>query len=58
MNDYTTLITFINGVGFPIVAAVFMYKFSTQAIKENTKAITELREMMLEIKAIITREEK
>lgn len=58
MGDYTAIVTFVNGVGFPIVAAFFMYKFSTQTIKENTKAITELREMMLEIKAIIIREEK
>lgn len=53
MEELTIIGNFISGVGFPVVAAYFMYKFANSTIKENTEAITELKQMMVEIKAIL-----
>ena len=38
-----TVIQLINNVGFPICAFLLMYNQSNTIIKENTKAITELK---------------
>lgn len=38
-----TVINLINNVGFPICAFLLMYKQSNTIIKENTKAITDLK---------------
>jgi len=36
------IISWINDVGFPIVAFLLMYLLATRTIKENTKAIKDL----------------
>ena len=38
-----TVIQLISNVGFPICAFLLMYNQSNTIIKENTKAITELK---------------
>lgn len=38
-----TVINLISNVGFPICAFLLMYKQSNTTIKENTKALTELK---------------
>lgn len=41
-----SFIQLISNVGFPIVAFLLMYNQSNTIIKENTKAITELKNEM------------
>lgn len=38
-----TFIQLVSNVGFPICAFLLMYKQSNDVIKENTKAIAELK---------------
>ena len=47
MEEY---ITIINTVGFPIFAFVLMWRLANETIKDNTKAIMELREFIKEMK--------
>ena len=42
-----TVINLITNVGFPICAFLLMYKQSNDVIKENTKAISELKTCLL-----------
>lgn len=45
-----TLIQLISNVGFPICAFLLMYKQSNDVIKENTKAIAELKSEIANLK--------
>lgn len=45
-----TFVQLINNVGFPICAFLLMYKQSNTTIKENTKAITDLKNGISKIK--------
>lgn len=38
-----TVVQLINNVGFPICAFLLMYKQSNTTIKENTRALTDLK---------------
>ena len=40
------IVTLINNVGFPIVAFLLMYKLVTETIRDNSKAIRELAEVI------------
>jgi len=40
-------ISLISTVGFPIGAFLLMWQFATKSLKENTKAIIDLREVIL-----------
>lgn len=43
-------IQLISNVGFPICAFLLMYKQSNDVIKENTKAIAELKSEIVNLK--------
>ena len=43
-------ISLISNVGFPICAFLLMYKQSNDVIKENTKAIADLKNEIAKIK--------
>lgn len=45
-----TLINLISNVGFPICAFLLIYKQSNDVIKENTKAISELKTEIAKLK--------
>ena len=40
--------TLISSVGFPIVAFLLMFSFSRTTVKENTQAIKELKDAILQ----------
>lgn len=44
------IIQLISNVGFPICAFLLMYKQSNDVIKENTKAIAELKNEITNLK--------
>jgi hypothetical protein len=55
MNDLTTL---IGSYGFPIVACAFMYRFCTETVKENTKAINKLAIIIAKFEGKLDKEDK
>ena len=42
----TEVITFIQGVGFPIFVAVYLLIFFNMTIKENTQALNQLSKFL------------
>lgn len=47
VND---IISLIGSLGFPIVACIFLFKYMTQTMKENTKALDNLSDTIAELK--------
>lgn len=45
INEVTTL---ISGLGFPIVACIYMYKLNVKYISQLTETMNELKETILE----------
>ena len=41
----------IGSLGFPIVACIFLFKFLTQTMKENTAALNQLSDTISDLKA-------
>lgn len=49
--DVGEITTVIGSLGFPIVACIFLFKFLTQTMKENTAALDNLSETISELKS-------
>ena len=49
--DVNELVTLIGSLGFPIVACIFLFKFLTQTMKENTAALDKLSDTISDLKA-------
>jgi len=49
--ELSTVIPLLFNMGFPAVACYFMFKFLTQTMKENTKALDNLSDTIVELKA-------
>lgn len=64
--DINQISQLVGSLGFPILACVFLFKFLTQTMKENTQALNTLSDTIADLKAtmqhittyIIEREEK
>lgn len=44
MNDMNLLTELISNIGFPILAFLLMYRMANVTIKENTKALRDLKD--------------
>lgn len=49
--DMSTLIPLLFNMGFPAVACYFMFQFMKDTMKENTKALDNLSDTIVELKA-------
>lgn len=49
--DINTISQLVGSLGFPILACVFLFKFLTQTMKENTAALNTLSDTIADLKA-------
>ena len=49
--DINEVMNSIGSLGFPIVACIFLFKFLTQTMKENTAALNQLSDTISDLKA-------
>lgn len=49
--DINQISQLVGSLGFPILACVFLFKFLTQTMKENTQALNALSDTIADLKA-------
>ena len=49
--DINQISQLVGSLGFPILACVFLFKFLTQTMKENTQALNTLSDTIADLKA-------
>lgn len=52
------LMTLVGSYCFPIVACIYMYRFCSETVKENTKAINKLAVIIAKIEGKLEKEEE